>query len=152
MLQRTSKHGIKTRVFGRDEFYNSSAILEELKDDNIDYIVLAGFLWLIPESLITHFPNRIINIHPALLPKHGGKGMYGMHVHEAVVAQHDKETGITIHLVNSRYDEGRVLFQAKTPVSPEDTADEVAAKIHTLEMTYFPKTIEQLLLKPESLE
>ena len=97
----------------------------------------------IPDRLLAAFPDRIINIHPALLPKYGGKGMYGMHVHEAVVAAHEKESGITIHLVNAHYDEGRILFQAACPIDPQDTPEEVAAKVHALEYRYYPEVIQQ---------
>jgi phosphoribosylglycinamide formyltransferase-1 len=110
-----------------------------------DLIVLAGFLWKIPQNLIDAFPNKIINIHAALLPKYGGKGMYGMNVHRAVKENKEKETGITIHYVNANYDEGAIIKQAKTTVSPEDTPEEIAGKIHQLEYEHFPKVIEELL-------
>ena len=110
-----------------------------------DIIVLAGFLWKFPEKILYAFPNKVINIHPALLPKYGGKGMYGMFVHEAVVKNKERETGITIHYVNENYDEGKVIFQAKCKVDPEDSADDVANKIHELEMEHFPKVVESLL-------
>ena len=113
----------------------------------IDYIILAGFLWLMPARIIEAFPERIINIHPALLPKYGGKGMYGMRVHEAVVAAGEKETGITIHLVNEKYDEGQTLFQARVALEVGDTPATVAEKIHELEQTHFPRVIEEYILK-----
>jgi phosphoribosylglycinamide formyltransferase-1 len=116
-----------------------------LKEREIDLIVLAGFLWLIPENLINNFD--IINIHPALLPKYGGKGMYGMNVHRAVVKNCETESGISIHLVNPVYDDGEILFQAKCPVTPEDTPEDVAQKIHVLEYKYFPEVIEKFLLE-----
>lgn len=131
--------------FNRTAFYNSEIILDLLKTHNPDLIVLAGFLWKFPESILNAFPNKVINIHPALLPKYGGKGMYGVHVHEAVVANKEQETGITIHYVNERYDEGAIIFQAKCDVSASDSAQDVAAKIHELEMEHFPKVVESLL-------
>ena len=115
-----------------------------LQQYTIDFIVLAGFLLKIPGNLLQAYPDKIINIHPALLPKYGGKGMYGMHVHEAVVAHRETETGITIHYVNEQYDEGRIIFQARCEVLPADTPEEVAAKVHALEYRYFPGIIEQL--------
>lgn len=118
---------------------------EYLKSLEIDLIVLAGFLWLIPRHLLDAFDGKIINIHPALLPKYGGKGFYGHHVHEAVVAHHEKESGITIHYVNERYDSGDVIFQKSVRLSETDTADDVAAKIHVLEKDYFPAVIDELL-------
>jgi len=117
-----------------------------LKSLNVDLVVLAGFLWLIPQHLLEAFPNKIINIHPALLPKYGGKGFYGHHVHEAVVAAKEKESGITIHYVNEHYDSGDIIFQKSVALSETDTADDVAAKIHILERDNFPVVIEKLLL------
>jgi phosphoribosylglycinamide formyltransferase-1 len=113
----------------------------------IDFIVLAGFLWLIPENILDLYEKRIINIHPALLPGYGGKGMYGERVHEAVIANHDKESGITIHYVNKAYDEGDIIFQANCKVDSKDTPDTLAAKVHLLEYEYFPKIIEELVAK-----
>ena len=110
-----------------------------------DLIVLAGFLWLFPSNIIQHFPNRIINIHPALLPKYGGKGMYGSRVHEAIIAEKEKESGITIHYVNEKYDEGQTIFQATTKIDEKDTPDSLASKIHQLEYKHFPEVIQQLL-------
>lgn len=145
VLERAKKLHIPTFVFSRDEFYNSESVLNSLKGYGVDVVVLAGFLWLIPQNIIDNFP--VINIHPALLPKYGGKGMYGQKVHEAVVANGEKESGITIHYVNSKYDEGQVIFQAKCPVLPSDTSDEVASKVHELEYSYFPKVIEDILFR-----
>ena len=116
-----------------------------LQSHNIDFIVLAGFLLHIPDVLLHDYPNKIINIHPSLLPKYGGKGMYGDRVHQAVVAAGDKESGITIHYINEHYDEGNIIFQATCPVLPSDTSDEVAAKVHQLEYLHFPAVIESLL-------
>lgn len=117
---------------------------------SVDYIILAGFLLLIPPKLIRTYPNKIINIHPSLLPKYGGKGMYGDHVHEAVLEHKESESGITIHLVNEEYDKGRILFQAKCIVDTSDTIERLRAKIHGLEMEYFPKVIEAYILKDKA--
>ena len=125
--------------------FQDKAFSEYLKSLDVDLIVLAGFLWLIPQHLLDAFNGKIINIHPALLPKYGGKGFYGHHVHEAVVAHHEKESGITIHYVNERYDSGDIIFQKSVELSETDTADDVAAKIHILEKDYFPVVIDELL-------
>ena len=126
-------------------FYKSIHVLDLLKKSNPDLIVLAGFLWKIPETILKEFPNKIINIHPALLPKYGGKGMYGIHVHQAVLDNKETETGITIHYVNENYDEGAIIFQAKCKVELDDTVEIVAEKIHELEMEHFPKVVESIL-------
>lgn len=147
VLERAKKMGVETSVFNRENFYHSNKIVDLLKEKKIDLIILAGFLWLVPKNLIAAFPDRIINIHPALLPKYGGKGMYGSRVHEAVVANQEKETGITIHLVDEIYDNGAILHQEKCEVLLSDNADQVAEKIHKLEYEYFPKTIEEYLSK-----
>jgi phosphoribosylglycinamide formyltransferase-1 len=120
-----------------------------LKDKEITCIVLAGFLWLIPEWLIRAFPSRIVNIHPSLLPKYGGKGMYGQHVHRAVLEAGDPQSGITIHYVNEAYDEGAVIFQASCPVMPDDTPQTLAARVLQLEHAHFPSVIEEILTKPD---
>jgi len=146
VLERAKKQGIPSMVFNREEFYQSNIVVNQLLEYNIDFVVLAGFLWLIPTNLIQAFPKKIINIHPALLPKHGGKGMYGGKVHEAVVANHENESGITIHFVNEHYDEGDIIFQSSCEVLPTDSADDVASKVHTLEYEHFPKVIEQWIL------
>ena len=130
--------------FSREDFENAENILRLLNQYNIDCVVLAGFLLKIPQTLINAFPQKIINIHPALLPKYGGKGMYGHHVHHAVANAGDTESGITIHYVNSNYDEGNIIFQAKCTVLPTDTPDMIAEKVHALEYEYFPKVIETL--------
>ena len=135
--------GVPSFAFPKEAFADGGPILEQLQAYEVEYIVLAGFMNKIPDRLLAAFPDRIINIHPALLPKYGGKGMYGMHVHEAVVAAHEKESGITIHLVNAHYDEGRILFQAACPIDPQDTPEEVAAKVHALEYRYYPEVIQQ---------
>ena len=142
-LQRAKKFEVETFIFGRDEFINSNFVVEKLLERGVNLIVLAGFLWLIPSNLIQNF--RIINIHPALLPKYGGKGMYGMRVHETVVSNKEKESGISIHFVNDKYDDGEMIFQAKCKISPTDSAEDVANKIHKLEYKYFPEVIEQVL-------
>jgi len=145
VIERAKKLNIPSRVFSRDEFYKSNKILDILNEYNIDLVVLAGFLWLVPNNLINKYADRIINIHPALLPKYGGKGMYGSKVHEAVVANNETESGITIHLVNEKYDDGAILSQAKCMVLASDNAYDVASKVHVLEYEYFPKVIEQYI-------
>jgi phosphoribosylglycinamide formyltransferase 1 len=128
-------------IFNRADLYESDKVIEVLHSHNVKYIVLAGFLWLIPPSLIKAYPDRIINIHPALLPKFGGKGMYGMKVHEAVKQARETETGITIHLVNEEYDKGRVLFQEGIRISADDSVEDIAVKIHGLEYAHFPGVV-----------
>jgi phosphoribosylglycinamide formyltransferase-1 len=145
-LTRAENHGIPTRIFSRDEFYHSHMIIDLLRDNGIDLIVLAGFLWLVPVELIRAFPDKIINIHPALLPKYGGKGMYGMRVHQAVIDSGDPESGISIHYVNERYDEGRIIFQARCEIDKDETPESLAQKVHQLEYQYFPKVIEELII------
>ncbi len=146
VAERARKLGVPAFYFGRNDFYQNGNVLAFLQEHEIDWVILAGFLWLVPEDIIEAFPQRIINIHPALLPKFGGKGMYGSHVHEAVVANHEKETGITIHIIDNQYDKGQTLFQAKCPVAADDTPERVAAKIHELEQQYFPVVIEKTVL------
>ncbi len=145
VLTRAKNLGIKSVLFNRNDFYNSSKVLDELQKNGADFVILAGFLWLIPENILKAYDGKIINIHPALLPKYGGKGMFGMNVHKAVVENCETETGITIHYVNANYDEGRHIFQAKCPVLPTDTAEDVAHKIHELEGLYFPKIISETI-------
>jgi len=145
VLQRAENLGVPSKWFGRDSFNDHQGVLKLLKELKPDLIVLAGFLWKFPEHIINAFPNKVINVHPALLPKYGGKGMYGRYVHESVVANGETETGITIHFVNEAYDEGAIIFQAKTAVSPDDTPDSVAHKVHQLEYEHFPQVIESLL-------
>jgi len=146
-LIRAEKLGIETFTFESDEFYRSNEILDLLYDHRIDMIVLAGFLWLVPRNLTELF--TVINIHPALLPKYGGKGMYGANVHKAVLASKDKESGITIHQVNQDYDKGKIIFQATCPILPKDTPDTLAARIHELEHQHYPRVIEEVLLSEE---
>lgn len=143
VLDRALRLGVEARVFNSEAFQHD--ILKELRELSPELIVLAGFLWKIPATFVAAFPNKIINIHPALLPKYGGKGMYGKYVFEAIVAHDEAETGITIHYVNEHYDEGAIIFQAKTPVLPTDTAVEVAQKTHALEHLHFAPQIHQLL-------
>lgn len=143
--ERVNKLGVPSFVFSREEFTEGTPVIRKLAEYDVSFIVLAGFMNKISGALLKAFPHSIINIHPALLPKHGGKGMYGMHVHEAVVAAGERESGITIHYVNEAYDEGAVIFQATCPVLPGDTPEEVAAKVHTLEYAYYPEVIAKLL-------
>ena len=143
-IERAKNLGIPCKVISRAEF-KSEDFSKELLDQNIDLIVLAGFLWLVPQHLIEAFPNKIVNIHPALLPKYGGKGFYGEHVHEAVVAAKEEYSGITIHYVNECYDSGAIIFQAKVALEEGETADSLAAKIHKLEYQHYPEVIENLI-------
>jgi phosphoribosylglycinamide formyltransferase-1 len=145
VLQRAAGFGVDYRVFERETFYGSSWITDLLVGLRIDLIVLAGFLWLIPSGLLRAFPGRIINIHPALLPGYGGKGMYGRHVHEAVIANGDRESGISIHYVNEVYDAGKIILQEKCEVKPDDTPETLAARVHELEYRYYPVVIEKVL-------
>ncbi len=144
-LERAKKLSIKSITIDRAEFYETNKIVEILQKHEIDLLILAGFLWLVPPRLISAFPNKIINIHPALLPQYGGKGMYGMHVHRAVVKNKETETGITIHWVNEKYDDGAILFQAKCSLTGTDTPEDIAHKIHKLEFEHYPKIIETIL-------
>lgn len=146
-LIRAEKLGIETFTFEQEEFYRSNEILDTLYDHRIDMIVLAGFLWLVPRNLTELF--TVVNIHPALLPKYGGKGMYGMNVHKAVLASKDKESGITIHRVNQDYDKGDIIFQATCPILPGDTPETLAERIHVLEHQHYPRVIEEILLKED---
>lgn len=145
VIQRARKLHIPVVVFDRKTFYESDRILELLLNQGIDLIVLAGFMMLIPASLVEAFPSRMMNIHPALLPKYGGKGMYGHFVHEAVVAAGEKESGITIHFVNEFYDEGNVIAQFSCELEPGDNPEEVAVKVQKLEHEYFPKIVGEVL-------
>lgn len=145
VLTRANQLGISSFVFDRSDFYDQDTVLNELSKDKPDLIVLAGFLWKIPDAIIQAYADKIINIHPALLPKFGGKGMYGSRVHEAVIDSGDKVSGITIHYVNNRYDEGKVIFQARCSVLPADTPETLASRIHALEYAHFPAVIHSLL-------
>lgn len=146
VLNIAKEYGLPTIIIEKERFFRGDAYVANLIEINIDFIVLAGFLWKIPATLITAYPNKIVNIHPALLPKYGGKGMYGQFVHEAVIAAKEKESGITIHLVDEKYDHGHTLFQATCPVLENDTPETLAQKIHQLEHQHFPIQIEKLLV------
>ncbi len=147
VLERAKALDVDTFIFNKTQLLEPKGVLSQLLDYKIDFIVLAGFLWKFPEHIIHRFQHKIVNIHPALLPNFGGKGMYGMYVHNAVVKAKVKETGITIHHVNANYDEGAIVFQAKCTVDKDDTPEDVAKKIHQLEMAHFPIVIKDLLTK-----
>ena len=146
-LERAKKFNISTSTFDRSQFYQSEEVLDLLKSLKVDFIVLAGFLWLIPKNLIVAFPDKIVNIHPALLPKFGGKGMYGENVHKAVKEAGELISGITIHLVNDHYDEGNIIAQFSCTLEPSDTPEEIAKKVLVLEHKHYPEVIENLVLK-----
>lgn len=145
VLDIAREHDIPTQIIERKMFYETETLLGILKKHGIQFIVLAGFLWLAPPYLVRAFPKKMVNIHPALLPKFGGKGMYGKHVHEAVKAANETETGITIHFLNEHYDEGDIVFQARCPVLPEDSPEDIARRVSHLEHRHFPQIIAQLL-------
>ena len=145
VLQVAAAAGVPTLIIERERFAAGDGYTAALRDKGIDFIVLAGFLWKVPDALIEAYPRRIVNIHPALLPKWGGKGMYGAFVHEAVVKAAEPESGITIHYVDEHYDHGDVIFQATCPVTPEDTPDSLAKKVHQLEHQYYPEVIEKVI-------
>jgi len=153
VIERAKKFHLPTEIFSKAELFESK-VLQKLNDFQPDLIVLAGFLLKLPENIIESYPNKIINIHPALLPKYGGKGMYGMNVHKAVVENKEKETGISIHFVNENYDEGNIIFQERVALLETDSPENVAEKIHELEQRYFPEIIEKLLnqdTRPQTL-
>jgi len=145
VLQRASNNKISYFTFTSSELKNSNLVLDKLNEFNIDFIVLAGFLLMVPESILKPFRNKIINIHPALLPKYGGKGMYGDKVHNAVINSKEKESGITIHYVNEKYDDGEIIFQALVNINESDTSYTLAEKIHTLEYKYYPEIINKII-------
>lgn len=147
VLRKAHNLNVKALHFDRDALYNSNEVLHVLEDIDPHIIVLAGFLWIFPSNILKAFPDKVINIHPALLPNYGGKGMYGDKVHEAVIINKDEESGISIHHVNDIYDEGEIIFQAKTPIGANETPESLAEKVHKLEYEHFPKIIEQLLQK-----
>ncbi|MDD5570911.1 MAG: phosphoribosylglycinamide formyltransferase [Bacteroidales bacterium] len=147
VLERAKKYGIPSFTFTSENLYNSHDVLNKLTEYQIDFIVLAGFLLLIPQNIIKKYKNKIINIHPALLPKHGGKGMYGMKVHKAVIENKEKESGITIHYVNEKYDEGSIIFQTRCKVEKNYSPEILAEKVHNLEYEHFPVIIEKLIKK-----
>lgn len=144
--QRAKSLNIPSFYFPKDKFNNGEEIIELLKEYKIDFIVLAGFLLKIPSSILEKFPNKIINIHPALLPKHGGKGMFGDNVHKKVIEMGDTESGITIHYVNEKYDEGEIIFQKSCIINAHDSFQDVATKVHELEYRHFPSIIEKVIL------
>ena len=151
VLEMAQSHGIKRLIIDRPYFYESEEIVSLLKEKKIDLIVLAGFLWLVPKYLVQAFPNQIVNIHPALLPKFGGKGMYGMNVHRAVKEAGEKESGLTIHFVNENYDEGGYIFKAACQLDDSDSPEEIAAKVLKMEHKYFPKVVERVLRNGEKI-
>lgn len=147
VLQRADNFEVPTHVFNKEELLHTNSIDNLLKNLEIDLLVLAGFMWLLPERFIQKYPKRIVNIHPALLPNHGGAGMFGRKVHEAVLNAKDTETGITIHYVNENFDEGEIIYQSKCTVEKTDDAEKLAYKVHQLEHIHYPKIIEDLLKK-----
>lgn len=144
------EHNIPFILINKKSFYQSTQLVDQLRYRQVDWLILAGFLWLVPAYLIQAFPDHIVNIHPALLPKYGGKGMYGHHVHAAVKAAGESESGMTIHLVNEKYDQGRILFQGRCDLTPEDTAESIAAKVLKLEHLHYPRVIESLIRNDHS--
>jgi len=147
VLQRADNFEVPTHVFDRHEFFHTDNVVQLLEKLQIDLVVLAGFLWLVPQNLLDKFPNKIINIHPALLPAYGGKGMYGDRVHQAVLDAKEEESGITIHFVNEHFDEGEIIYQARFRIAPEDTLEVVRFKGQQLEHQHYPKVVENLLKK-----
>ena len=145
VLERAKKFAVPAKVFNREEF-TSDEVVRWLREYGVTHIVLAGFLWLIPTSILKSYPNQIINIHPALLPKFGGKGMYGMKIHELIRSLNETETGITIHLINDKYDEGPILYQGRCEVASTDTPKDIAHKVHQMEYANYPFVIEQWIL------
>lgn len=145
VLNKAKKHGIDCFTFSKSDFYESDRVLNKLKEKGINFIALAGFLWLVPDNITKVYAGKMVNIHPALLPKYGGKGMYGKNVHRAVLEANDKKSGITIHKVNEKYDEGDIVFQASCDIDPGETEYSLADKVHKLEYRHYPKIIEQVL-------
>lgn len=150
VLQRADNFEIPTHIFDKHEFYETDNVVDLLKNLNIDLLVLAGFLWLVPDTILANYPKRIINIHPALLPKYGGKGMYGDRVHKEVLANGDEESGISIHYVNEKFDTGEIIHQARFKIEKNDDLEIIKFKGQQLEHQYFPKIIEQVLKKIKS--
>ena len=147
VIARAERLGVSVLVFSRKDFGEKGVVHQWLHNQNVDYLILAGFLWRVPEYLVKEYRGRILNIHPALLPAYSGKGMYGEHVHRAVLAAKEKESGITIHRVDEIYDHGEILFQARCPVQPDDTPDTLALRIHELEHRFYPDIIEKVILE-----
>ncbi len=148
VIARAEKLGVPVVVFDRSQLYDQGAVLQELQHRGIDAVILAGFLWLVPGNIIEQYPHKMLNIHPALLPKYGGAGMYGMHVHRAVLAAGEKESGITIHEVNEEFDKGKIVFQATCAIEAQETPDSLVQKVHDLEHLHYPRVIEEWLLQP----
>jgi len=146
VIKRANYLGVNCTLLSKNSIRNGIELIEVLKENQIDWIILAGFLMLIPKNTIDEFNNRVINIHPALLPKYGGKGMYGINVHKKVIENHDNISGITVHFVNENYDEGDIIFQKECDVTPDDNAETLAQKIHKLEWEFYPKIIEHTVL------
>lgn len=147
VLKIAHEYGIATYILTEANFLNSDDFIDYLKKIKIDYVFLAGFLWKVPVNLVKAFNRRMLNIHPALLPKHGGKGMYGEHVHKAVHKSKDKESGITVHFVNEHYDKGAIYFQVRTNINADDTPDSIERKVRELEMAYYPDVIEKFIVE-----
>jgi len=145
VLKRVENLNVKGVFFDRDDFYKSDRVIDILQEEKIEFIVLAGFLWLVPDNIINIYAGKIINIHPALLPAYGGKGMYGDAVHKAVIENREKESGITIHFVNNEYDKGKIIFQARCDIEPHDDYASLANKIHALEYEHFPRVVEEVV-------
>ncbi|HEY1060746.1 MAG TPA: phosphoribosylglycinamide formyltransferase [Daejeonella sp.] len=150
VLQRADNFEIPSHIFDKHEFYKTNNVVDLLKNLQIDLIVLAGFMWLIPQNLLKAFPNKIINIHPALLPKYGGKGMYGDRVHQAILDAHEEESGITIHFIDEHFDEGEIIHQSRFKIEPGDDLEMLKFKGQQLEHLHYPKVVEQLLKKMKS--
>ena len=147
VLKRAAALKVKTFFFDRNDFYNTGKVLERLKEAETSFIVLAGFLWLVPDDILSEYGNRIVNIHPALLPSYGGQGMFGDRVHRAVIENGEKESGISIHYVNSRYDSGDIIFQARCAIAADDTPASLAEKVHALEYSNYPVVVKELIQK-----
>jgi len=145
VLERAKRLGVPFRVFDRNDLYESDLVLDWLEAAQADLIVLAGFLWLVPSNIIKRYKHRIVNIHPALLPKYGGKGMFGMHVHRAVLENNERQSGMTIHYVNEEYDAGDIIFQTMCAVEPDESPESLARKVHELEYHHYPRVIDELL-------
>ena len=152
VIARAARFKVPVEVFDKSILTKTDDIVKTLQYQQVDWIALAGFMLMVPQNLIDAFPNRMVNIHPALLPAYGGKGMYGMHVHRAVIEAGEPASGITVHYVNERYDEGAIIFQASCPIQPNDTAETLAEKVHQLEHRYYPQIIEELITEEPEYE
>ncbi|MDT8400654.1 MAG: phosphoribosylglycinamide formyltransferase [Bacteroidales bacterium] len=150
VLERARKLSVAAMVFDRDDFYKNGKVLRALIENDIYFVVLAGFLWLVPDDILDYYRGMVVNIHPALLPAYGGKGMYGSAVHRAVIENKESESGISIHYVNPRYDEGDIIFQAKCEVRPDDSPESLAERIHRLEHRYYPRIVEKLIIEAQN--